>query len=99
MKEFETEYGPIELRVGDIVKVRDVRDDYFQERGKVVSILMDGGINVDFGVRGLVIYEPCQLTLISTATDKQDNVSEFRKIIEQMAETYERKDATYGNAY
>lgn len=103
--------APEELKVGDRVEVVDERDALYKQQGVVTSILMDGGINVDFLHLGHVIYEPTQLyrlpdTILfgdgyESARSKKDsdNVKAFKTILNEMAETYKAKDADYGSAY
>ena len=105
----ELDYGvsyiasaPEELNVGDRVIVTNGADDFYGERGTIVSILMDGGITIQFDNRAKGIYEKEDIRKLPDPIyfeEESDNVKEFRAILNEMAETYKTKDATYGNCY
>lgn len=93
--------APEELKVGDRVEVVDAdthRLCYIGFKGHIVENpnptngcfrvrVGDGTYSVDF--------KPEWLRKIS----ETDNVTEFNRILQEMADTYKAKDSTYGNAY
>lgn len=109
MSEPNTQYGvsyiasaPEELRVGNRVIVTNDADDFYRERGTIVSILIDGGITIHFDNKAKGIYDKKDIRKLPDPIifeEESDNVKAFKTILQEMAETYKAKDADYGSAY
>lgn len=90
-----------ELKVGDRVVVIDEKDNMFEQYATVsaldkfyVTIQFAGGAEYQYNAAALRKLPDT----ISSEKDS-DNMKAFKAILNEMAETYKVKDATYGNAY
>lgn len=106
--------APEELKVGDRVEVVDEDNRFNGRQGIVSEVKPNGIVTVCFDKKNLVSYQsfvvaslrklPDAISFLRKDNpilfeDDSDNVKAFKKILNEMAETYKAKNECYGNAY
>lgn len=96
--------APEELKVGDRVLIAHIECVNIRNEGKIGTITLinqDGTFKVGFGgysddyPREYLVKYPFPIY----KEEDSDNVKAFKTILNEMAETYARKNECYGNAY